>query len=80
MFQLGGEAPRLKRPEETADKAVKERVSGRIQTSLQGWKGKQAVGRYHKRQSSQCLLITTWFQTFLRSVLCNPLFRKTLEM
>lgn len=59
MFQLDGEALRLKRPEETADKAVKERVSGWIHTSLQGWKGKQAVGRYQKQRGSECLLIRT---------------------
>lgn len=52
VFQLDGEALRLKRSEETADKAVKEHVSGRIHTSLQGWKGKRAVGRYQNGKAA----------------------------
>lgn len=48
MFQLDGEALRLNRSEETTNKAVKERISGRIHTSLQRWKGKRAVGKYQK--------------------------------
>lgn len=59
VFQLECEALRLKRSEETADKAVKERVSGRIRTSLQGWKGKRAVETYQKRRGGGRLLIIT---------------------
>lgn len=59
MFQLECEPLRLKRSEETADKAVKERVPGRIHTSLQGWKGKWAVEMYQNRRGSECLLIIT---------------------
>lgn len=78
-FSSTAKALRLKRPEETADKEVKEHVSGRIHTSLQGRKGNRAVGSYQKRRGSQCFLIKNLVQTFLRSVLCNPLFRRTLE-